>query len=148
MNDNCLAGFRCPSCGEEDALYIGYTMDAVILTWDSGTDDIHGDLEYDGWSVATCPSCHWSGTVNDLYLAHDAEHGTSNGTRPVGPREAVEVLTAHADAAAGRHEDAAAAAYAVLREAWGDGDRPDVAGMVADIDRVIAALSRYRNLVH
>lgn len=148
MNDNCLAGMRCPGCGGEDSLYIGYTMDAVLLTWDSGTDDIHGDLEFDGHSVATCPSCGWSGTVNDLYLAHDAVHGTSNGVRPMGPQEAVEVLTTHADTAAGRHEAAAAAAYAVLWAAWGDGEQPDVAGMVADIDRVIAALARYRGLVH
>ncbi len=149
-NENCLFGMRCESCGEEDALYIGYTMNAVLLTWDSGTDDIHGDLEFDGHSVATCPSCNWTGTVNDLYLAHDAHHGTSNGTPKMTTLQAAEAMTVHADAATTAIGDAAAAAYNELLVSWPNPtDDPsfDVAQMVRDIDAVMAELGRYRDLI-
>ena len=63
MNDNCLAGLRCPECSSEGPFHISVTCLATVH--DSGTEDF-SCVEWDDSSVCICPSCEWRGVVRDL----------------------------------------------------------------------------------
>lgn len=59
-NENCLAGVRCPTCGNEDVFHIVCTTYAVVK--DEGAET-YGDMEWDDDSRATCAECHLTGTL-------------------------------------------------------------------------------------
>ena len=59
-NDNCLAGIKCPKCGQEDQFSI--EMTSMIDVTDDGTD-FHNDTEWDGKSFINCHECGHDGRV-------------------------------------------------------------------------------------
>lgn len=62
-NTNCLAGLKCPKCGQEDMLKItGVTTFEVT---DDGTGD-HDDVEWDDDSPCSCPGCEYTGKLRDF----------------------------------------------------------------------------------
>lgn len=63
-NTNCLAGMKCPECGNEESLRIE-TKITVDVT-DDGAEPIDGDYEWDEDSPAHCPECGESGVVADF----------------------------------------------------------------------------------
>lgn len=67
MNDNCLAGMRCPQCGSEEPFRIEVTM--LVDVWDNGTQDTGGDLDWARDAYAEClnDECRWYGIADDLY---------------------------------------------------------------------------------
>lgn len=62
-NTNCLEGFRCPKCGQEDELLVCVTTWASLK--DAGIDpetesvDNMGGFEWNGESHALCPKCDY-----------------------------------------------------------------------------------------
>lgn len=67
-NDNCLAGFRCPECGEQDRFQIAIQS---FADFDDTGSEVNGDCEFDGQSSCLCCNCKHSGVVNDFYTLHD-----------------------------------------------------------------------------
>lgn len=63
-NENCLAGLRCPRCGNEDRLLIGCKVMADVT---DGGADVFGDMEWDAGSPAACPACDQAGKLSDFY---------------------------------------------------------------------------------
>lgn len=64
-NSNCLEGFRCPNCGNEDRLFITATI------WAEVTDDGAGiadgcDMDWDGTSMTRCPECGSNGPLSEF----------------------------------------------------------------------------------
>ena len=54
-NENCLAGVKCPACGNEDTFRIEVITMATVT--DDGAEVEHGDMEWDGNSHAECGRC-------------------------------------------------------------------------------------------
>ena len=75
LNTNCLMGYACPKCGNDDELLIRGTM-WMSLT-DQGTDPytdatkMCGDVEYSGLSETRCPKCDFMGTLDDFRIKED-----------------------------------------------------------------------------
>lgn len=67
-NQNCLAGVRCPKCGNGDVFHIGCTTYAVVN--DEGAQ-AYGDLEWDDESRATCAECHLTGPLKEFRTRSD-----------------------------------------------------------------------------
>lgn len=67
-NDNCLVGFRCPECGEQDRFRIAIT---TFADFDDSGSEVVGDNEYEGQSICICNDCGHSATVNDFHTLHD-----------------------------------------------------------------------------
>jgi|WetSurMetagenome_2_1015567.scaffolds.fasta_scaffold414652_3 hypothetical protein len=63
-NENCLKGFKCPECGQEDEFNIQVTVMATMV--DQGTTDYFGDVEFSGDSHCACPECHHRGIVDEF----------------------------------------------------------------------------------
>ena len=62
-NHNCLIGFHCPQCGNEDRFSI--VADAVAIVTDDGTEDVT-DVEWYDESHCRCTVCNKSGIVSDF----------------------------------------------------------------------------------
>ena len=56
-NENCLAGKRCPRCGNEDAFNI--VAIAIVCLTDGGTD-FPSSIEWDEDAQAECCNCGYS----------------------------------------------------------------------------------------
>lgn len=54
MNTNCLEGFKCPSCGNEDGFYIAGS--ALFHVTDDGTST-YEEVEWEDDSFARCAKC-------------------------------------------------------------------------------------------
>lgn len=64
-NKNCLAGFRCPKCGQRDIFNIGGR--AMFEVTDAGADAGHGsDIEWGDEDICYCAVCGRSGAVGDF----------------------------------------------------------------------------------
>lgn len=65
-NDNCLAGIRCPQCGNEDRFFI----DAHVMceVTDDGAEAC-GDTEWHGDSFCRCPVCDRHGPLKGFEAA-------------------------------------------------------------------------------
>jgi len=72
MNTNCLAGMRCPQCGNEDMLKI-HVSGFVDMT-DDGCDGFAGDIDFDGRSHCQCPQCGHADTVKGFFGAKEATY--------------------------------------------------------------------------
>ena len=83
MNTNCLEGYRCPRCHQEDKILI------LVKTWVAMTDNGHdpfddavrhlGDTDWGLGSTGVCPECKFSGKMYD-FLIQEAKgtHETKN----------------------------------------------------------------------
>jgi hypothetical protein len=56
-NTNCLAGIKCPKCGNEDLFLISATCWATVT--DDGVESTE-DLEWDGESQCLCKQCRFT----------------------------------------------------------------------------------------
>lgn len=64
-NTNCLAGFKCPKCGQEDNFLIG--GHAIFDVSDNGTDVAGGYvIEWEDGDYCACSGCMEEGTVPDF----------------------------------------------------------------------------------
>lgn len=63
-NENCLQGFRCPSCESEGPFKIEARV--LVTVYDDGTDDSGSDTEWDDGSYCECFNCGKRGTVKDF----------------------------------------------------------------------------------
>ena len=63
-NENCLKGFRCPSCESEGPFKIEARV--VVMVYDDGTVDSGYDTEWDDGSHCECFDCGKYGTVKDF----------------------------------------------------------------------------------
>lgn len=64
MNENVLAGMRCPDCGNTDNFDV--TVTATAKTTDDGSVVEDGDHEWDDDSACVCPACDKTGVVSDF----------------------------------------------------------------------------------
>lgn len=64
-NSNCLAGIRCPKCGDEDEFRIAAS--SIFEITDDGTGD-HEDVEWGGESYIQCRACDHEGTVREFTI--------------------------------------------------------------------------------
>jgi hypothetical protein len=62
-NKNCLAGMRCPNCGDYGPFNIQVVTMAVVN--DDGVDET-GDQEWDDVSPCVCRGCNLEATVKDF----------------------------------------------------------------------------------
>jgi hypothetical protein len=71
MNTNCLEGFKCPKCGQEDEILL-WVANWVSLK-DDGSDPFAdslknlGDLEWDGSTSGMCPVCKFKGNMRKFF---------------------------------------------------------------------------------
>lgn len=56
-NENCLAGMRCPECGDFGPFMINVTQSQMTMVTDEGHDEVGGDSEWDDDSVCRCIAC-------------------------------------------------------------------------------------------
>jgi predicted RNA-binding Zn-ribbon protein involved in translation (DUF1610 family) len=61
-NDNCLAGIKCPQCGNEDRFLIAATITADV-TDDGANIAKNTDMEWDETSHTRCPDCGKDGPL-------------------------------------------------------------------------------------
>jgi hypothetical protein len=69
---NCLAGWRCPNCGDAEKFRIDRAVQHLtVYLSDDGTEDGNGGVETDFPDDASCSclSCGHAGTVKDFLLA-------------------------------------------------------------------------------
>jgi hypothetical protein len=59
-NENCLAGIRCPKCGQEARFYI--SGESTFDVSDDGTDG-NGDIEWNSMSWIQCAECEEDGEM-------------------------------------------------------------------------------------
>jgi hypothetical protein len=64
MNEDCLDGMRCPSCGSYEPFYID--VQTTFTMFDDGGSE-YQDLHWDDDSYCAC-SCGKEGTVKDFYI--------------------------------------------------------------------------------
>lgn len=65
MNENCLEGMRCPSCGSEGPFTIA--VNTLSTVSDDGTEDFT-DVEWGDGSRIWCQACEWNGVVVETRL--------------------------------------------------------------------------------
>ena len=64
-NENCLAGIKCPKCGNEDRFIIGATILADVT--DDRADIAKGsDVLWDDESNTGCPDCGENGPLSQF----------------------------------------------------------------------------------
>lgn len=65
-NDNCLAGMRCPNpgCGSYGPFRVWATV--PVLMHDDGSEDVHGDMEWESDTDTHCPKCGKWGVWSDF----------------------------------------------------------------------------------
>lgn len=63
-NENCLKGFRCPSCESEGPFRIEACV--IVMVYDDGTDGSDSDTEWGDDSYCECFNCGKYGTVKDF----------------------------------------------------------------------------------
>ena len=64
-NTNCLAGLRCPQCGNADRLFI--TGIVRLEVTDDGADVADGsDWHWDDASLTICPECDRDGLLSEF----------------------------------------------------------------------------------
>jgi hypothetical protein len=70
-NTNCLAGWRCPECGQEDAFKVTITARAVVVVTDDGfsLDEAEStETSWEGEDWAQCQGCLHEGTVSTFQV--------------------------------------------------------------------------------
>ena len=65
MNENCLEGMRCPSCGSEGPFTIVVT--ALSEVSDDGTENF-ADVDWGDGSRIWCQDCEWNGVAVETKL--------------------------------------------------------------------------------
>lgn len=64
-NTNCLAGIKCPQCGNEERFLIFATV--LMDVTDGGADNADGsDTHWDDASMTTCPECDRDGPLAEF----------------------------------------------------------------------------------
>ena len=64
-NHNCLAGIKCPQCGNEDHFYIAAAILAYVT--DDGADMADNtDMEWEDASHTRCPDCGKDGPLAEF----------------------------------------------------------------------------------
>lgn len=63
-NENCLAGMRCPECGNDEPFKIAITAYAIM--YDEGSEEIEEEITWDDASYCECQACLFAGTVADF----------------------------------------------------------------------------------
>jgi hypothetical protein len=63
-NTNCLAGIRCPKCGNEEPFRI--EVSTLVLMYDNGSDVCGGDLNFNENSYIECIECGESGIAKQF----------------------------------------------------------------------------------
>ena len=71
INTNCLKDMRCPKCGSLEPFTIQVLMLADVF--DSGTEDIYGDVTWEEDSVITCKECGTTGEAKDFTVVEDSK---------------------------------------------------------------------------
>ena len=67
MNENCLAGMKCPSCGSEGPFEIEVVT--MVTMHDDGSDDYHHKgraLDWGPHSACECGECGYSGQAHNF----------------------------------------------------------------------------------
>jgi hypothetical protein len=65
-NQNCLAGVKCPECGNEGRFLIFTTILADVT--DDGADIAAGsDIHWDDASMTRCPDCDRDGPLSEFH---------------------------------------------------------------------------------
>ena len=67
-NTNCLEGIRCPTCGNEDRLFI--SSSCLFEVTDEGAEPLDANVEYGKDSHAICPVCDHRGLLEEFYISH------------------------------------------------------------------------------
>ena len=62
-NTNCLKGYQCPRCGNDQSFRVA--ANAIFHVTDDGTD-FGQSVEWDEHSNAWCTQCEWAGTCGEL----------------------------------------------------------------------------------
>lgn len=62
-NENCLAGVKCPKCGNEDKFFIHASAEFEVT--DDGTD-LYSGVGWDESACIRCPECGEHGKVGDF----------------------------------------------------------------------------------
>lgn len=60
-NTNCLEGFKCPECGQDESFFIG--IQTLIRLYDDGSEDVPTDTEYNDSNYCRCTNCDYESTV-------------------------------------------------------------------------------------
>jgi len=76
VNTNCLEGWKCPSCGNQDQFQIYGS--ALFDVTDDGSEAV-GDHEWEGSSHAVCKRCRHLGTVDD-FTGHEKKQEATQGS--------------------------------------------------------------------
>jgi len=63
-NTNCLEGMSCPDCGSEEPFRI--QAEVTVKMYDSGSDNVDGDITWSGDNTCTCVECGYLGPVVDF----------------------------------------------------------------------------------
>ena len=76
-NENCLEGFKCPQCGNEDRF--GIACEVVLEVTDEGTgEQLRNGHEWDNDSYCECRECLKAGKVKDFYTEPGCPHYVDN----------------------------------------------------------------------
>ena len=75
-NKNCLAGVKCPKCGALEPFRIHAQV--IVRVYDSGTENISGDIDWNDDSSIVCDACEFSGTVNSFIEGGEEENDTTD----------------------------------------------------------------------
>lgn len=79
MNENCLEGWKCPKCGNEDPFWINVTEYKTVLMGDDGTIEEKSGAEtyWTADSYAKCGECGFEASPKvfapELYKEGDDE---------------------------------------------------------------------------
>ena len=64
-NENCLAGVKCPQCGNDERFFIVATILADVT--DCGADIADGsDMHWHDASMTRCPDCNKDGPLAEF----------------------------------------------------------------------------------
>lgn len=83
-NCNCLEGFRCPCCDQEDEFRIAVSCWATVR--DDGVED-YGDTEWDDKSACQCPECGFTGRVGDFQKPEEKDEIRPEKPKGAAPRQ-------------------------------------------------------------